>query len=94
VYLPWLQRAGRFRSLGDGQIDFKAVFSKLTQYDFPGWAVVEWECVLKDQEQGAREGARFVRDHIIHTTRRAFDEFASAELDERTNRALLGIDRP
>jgi sugar phosphate isomerase/epimerase len=24
------------------------MFSKLTQYDFDGWAVLEWECCLKD----------------------------------------------
>src|SRR5271167_370704 len=36
-YQSWANRAGRFRSLGDGQVDFGAIFSKLTQYDFPGW---------------------------------------------------------
>jgi sugar phosphate isomerase/epimerase len=91
-YLPWLQRAGRFRSLGDGQIDFSGIFSKLTQYDFPGWAVVEWECVLKHPEDGAREGARFVREHIIRTTSRAFDDFAATRPDEGANRRLLGLD--
>jgi sugar phosphate isomerase/epimerase len=90
-YLPWIERAGRFRSLGDGQVDFKAVFSKLTQYDFPGWAVVEWECALKHPEDGAREGARFVRDHIIRTTDRAFDDFAAAPPDAESNRSLLGL---
>ncbi len=38
---------GVFRSPGDGQVDFGAIFSKLTAYDFSGWAVVEWECCLK-----------------------------------------------
>jgi sugar phosphate isomerase/epimerase len=90
-YLPWVERAGRFRSLGDGQVDFTAVFSKLTQYDFPGWAVVEWECALKHPEDGAREGARFVRDHIIRTTDRAFDDFAGAATDTQSNRRLLGL---
>lgn len=92
-YLPWLQRAGRFRSLGDGQIDFKGVFSKLTQYDFPGWAVVEWECALKHPEDGAREGASFVRDHIIRTTHRAFDDFASSARGTATNSRILGLDQ-
>src|SRR5690606_26923074 len=46
-YSGWVERAGRFRSLGDGQVDFKAIFSKLTAYDFKGWAVMEWECALK-----------------------------------------------
>jgi sugar phosphate isomerase/epimerase len=36
AYLPWMERAGRFPSLGDGQIDFTAIFSKFAQYDFPG----------------------------------------------------------
>jgi sugar phosphate isomerase/epimerase len=90
-YLPWIERAGRFRSLGDGQVDFTAVFSKLAQYDFPGWAVVEWECALKHPEDGAREGARFVRDHIIRTTDRAFDDFAGAVSDTQSNRRLLGF---
>jgi sugar phosphate isomerase/epimerase len=90
-YLPWLERAGRFRSLGDGQIDFTAIFSKFAQYDFPGWAVVEWECALKHPEDGAREGAQFVREHIIRTTDRAFDEFVATAEDAGLNRRLLGI---
>ena len=32
-YAGWANRAGRFRSLGDGQVDFSAIFSKLAQYD-------------------------------------------------------------
>jgi sugar phosphate isomerase/epimerase len=52
-YQPWIDRAGRFRSLGDGQIDFSAIFSKLTQYGFDGRAVLEWECCLKHPEVGA-----------------------------------------
>ncbi len=77
-YQPWQQRAGRFRSPGDGQIDFKGVFSKLTEYDFAGWAVLEWECCLKDSETGAREGSEFIRRHIIPVAGRAFDDFAPA----------------
>ena len=92
-YVPWIERAGRFRSLGDGQIDFTAIFSKLAQYDFPGWAVVEWECALKHPEDGAREGARFVREHIIRTTDRAFDDFAGGSEATGINRRLLGLDR-
>ncbi len=77
-YQDWLERPGRFRSLGDGQIDFRRVFSKFAQYDYPGWAVLEWECCLKHPEDGAREGAAFIRDHIIRVTNRAFDDFAKA----------------
>lgn len=76
-YQSWIERAGRFRSLGDGQVDFKSIFSKLAQYDFDGWAVLEWECCLKHPEDGAREGAAFIRNHIIRVTDRAFDDFAS-----------------
>ncbi|MCR9174727.1 MAG: sugar phosphate isomerase/epimerase [Alphaproteobacteria bacterium] len=90
-FQAWIDRAGRFRSLGDGQVDFKSIFSKLTQYDFNGWAVVEWECAMKHPEDGAREGAAFVRDHIIRVTERAFDDFAGAGTDEAANRRMLGL---
>ena len=90
-YQAWADRAGRFRSLGDGQVDFKAIFSKLAQYDFPGWAVLEWECALKHPEDGAREGAAFIRDHIIHVTDKAFDDFAATASNAAFNNALLGI---
>ena len=86
-----MDRAGRFRSLGDGQVNFKAVFSKLAQYNFPGWAVLEWECVLKHPEDGAREGAEFVKAHIIRVTEKAFDDFADAGTDEAANRRMLGL---
>jgi sugar phosphate isomerase/epimerase len=90
-YADWLDRPGRFRSLGDGQVDFKAIFSKFAQYDFPGWAVLEWECCLKHPETGAAEGAAFIRDHIIHVTDRGFEDFARGGADEARNRALLGL---
>ncbi|MDD1016754.1 sugar phosphate isomerase/epimerase family protein [Pseudomonas rubra] len=90
-YCDWNDRAGRFRSLGDGQVDFKAIFSKLAQYDFPGWATLEWECCLKDQEAGAREGAAFIREHIIPVTTRTFDDFAGAPVDPQQIQTLLGL---
>ncbi|MBJ6108702.1 sugar phosphate isomerase/epimerase [Hymenobacter sp. BT523] len=90
-YQNWMDRAGRFRSLGDGQVDFKAVFSKMAQYDFPGWAVLEWECALKHPEDGAREGAAFIRDHIIRVTDKAFDDFAASGRDAALNDTVLGI---
>jgi len=92
-YQSWTDRPGRFRSLGDGQIDFKAIFSKLAQYDYAGWAVVEWECALKHPEDGAAEGAAFVRDHIIRVTPRNFDDFAASGDGRVFNRHLLGLDR-
>ena len=90
-YQSWVDRAGRFRSLGDGQVDFKAVFSKLAAYDYDGWAVLEWECALKHPEDGAREGAEFIRSNIIRVTEKAFDDFASAGTDEVLNKRIIGI---
>ena len=90
-YQPWVDRAGRFRSLGDGEVDFRAIFSKMAANDFDGWAVVEWECCLKHPEDGAREGAAFVKDHIIRVTEKAFDDFAGGGTDEAANRKMLGI---
>ena len=90
-FQPWLQRAGRFRSLGDGQVDFKSIFSKLSSYGFDGWAVLEWECCIKSPEQGAREGSKFIQNHIIEVTEKAFDDFADSGVDKETNKKLLGI---
>jgi sugar phosphate isomerase/epimerase len=90
-FQPWLNRAGRFRSLGDGQVDFVGVFSKLAGYDYDSWAVLEWECCLKHPEQGAREGASFIADHLIRATETAFDDFAAGGADEAANRRMLGI---
>ena len=90
-FQPWLQRAGRFRSLGDGQVDFKSIFSKLSGYGFDGWAVLEWECCIKSPEQGAREGSKFIQNHIIEVTEKAFDDFADSGVDKETNKNLLGI---
>lgn len=91
-YQDWIDRPGRFRSLGDGQVDFKSIFSKLAQYDYDGWAVLEWECCLKDGEQGAKEGAAFIRNHLIKVTEKAFDDFAGGEADEVMNRKIIGLD--
>ncbi len=90
-YQGWLQRAGRDRSLGDGQVNFKAIFSKMAAYDFAGWAVYEWECCLQHPEVAARKGAEFIADHIIEVTDYAFDDFAATGADRKTNRELLGI---
>ena len=90
-YQDWIDRPGRFRSLGDGQVDFKSIFSKLSQYDYDGWAVLEWECCIKNPEDGAREGAIFIKDHIIGVTEKAFDDFAAGGVDENLNQKILGI---
>ncbi len=92
-YQPWIQRAGRFRSLGDGQVDFKRIFSMLTALGYKGWAILEWECCIKSPRQGAAEGAVFIQQHIIEVTRHAFDDFASSATDRSTNRAVLGLSK-
>ncbi|PTM39496.1 sugar phosphate isomerase/epimerase [Bosea sp. 124] len=90
-FAHWVERAGRFRSLGDGQVDFRAIFSKLAQYGFAGWPVLEWECALKHPEDGAREGAPFIAEHIIRVTEKPFDDFAGSG-DARLGRRMLGLD--
>jgi sugar phosphate isomerase/epimerase len=90
-YQGWLERPGRFRSLGNGQVDFNGIFSKLAQYNYPGWAVLEWEDCIKNGEDGAREGAAFIARHIIRVTDRAFDDFAGSGIDAEQNRRVLGL---
>ena len=90
-YQDWIDRPGRFRSLGDGQVDFKSIFSKLSQYDFDGWAILEWECCIKSPEQGAMEGSKFIKDHIIEVSEKAFDDFASGETDQKHINNILGL---
>lgn len=91
-YQAWGDRAGRFRSLGDGQVDFRQIFSKLTHYGFDGWAVLEWECCYKHPEQGAAEGAPFIADHIIRPTEYAFDDFAGGDVDAGKIARALGLE--
>ena len=90
-FQSWANRAGRFRSLGDGQVDFGAIFSKLSQYGYDGWAVLEWECCIKSSEQGAEEGAPFIENHIIQVTEKAFDDFAGLTIDEKVLKGILGL---
>ena len=90
-YQSWVDRAGRFRSLGDGQVDFTGIFSKFSQYGYKGWAVFEWECCLKHPEAGAAEGAPFIESHLIRVTDKAFDDFTGGETDQGQLRAMLGI---
>jgi sugar phosphate isomerase/epimerase len=90
-YQPWIKRAGRFRSTGDGHVNFPAIFAKLAQYDFPGWAILEWECCIKSSEQGAREGAPFIKRHIIEAAKTSFDDFAGSRTDQKAIREILGL---
>jgi len=91
-YQEWKDRPGRFRSLGDGQVDFKQIFSKLTEIGFSSWAVLEWECCIKSSEQGAREGAEFINSMLIDSTERAFDDFARGKASLETNKRMLGME--
>ncbi len=90
-YQDWTERAGRFRSLGDGQVDFRRIFSLLTQKGYDGWAILEWECCIKSPGQGAREGAPFINNQIIEVTQVAFDDFAGGETNRLKNRKMLGL---
>ncbi len=90
-YAPWVERAGRFRSLGDGQVDFSGIFSKMAEYGYSSWAVLEWECCLKHPEDGAREGAEFIQHHMIRVTEKAFDDFASSAIDKAQIARALGL---
>ena len=90
-YASWIERAGRFRSLGDGQVDFSGIFSKFAQYGYSSWAVLEWECCLKHPEDGAREGAEFIKHHIIRVTDKAFDDFARSAIDKKQINRALGL---
>ncbi len=90
-YQDWKQRAGRFRSLGDGQVDFKSIFTLLILNGFDGWAIMEWECCVKSSEQGAKEGAPFIKEHMIQASERSFDDFAKSETDKDLNKSILGI---
>lgn len=91
-YQSWIDRPGRFRSIGDGQVDFRGIFTKLSQYDVDCWAVLEWECCIKHPEQGAHEGAKLISDYIIQVTEKAFDDFAGGGGDTELNKKILGID--
>ena len=90
-YGDWIDRAGRYRSPGDGQIDFKTIFTKLTEYGCDLWAVMEWECCIKSPEQGAREGAPFIQKHIIEATQKTFDDFAGGTVDKQFLKNILDL---
>lgn len=91
-YQGWAGRAGRFRSLGDGEVDFSRVFTLMTEIGYEGWAVLEWECCIKSPEQGAEEGAPFIEAFLIEKTAVAFDDFAGGDTDVARNRRMLGLD--
>jgi len=51
----------------------------------------EWECCLKHPEDGAREGAEFIKHHIIRVTDKAFDDFAGGAIDKKQINRALGL---
>ncbi len=92
-YQEWIDRPGRFRSTGDGQIDFGAIFSKLAQYGYAGWAVLEWEDCLRSGDDGARRGAAFIREHMLQLPEKAFDDFAGSGMERDEIRGILGLEQ-
>ena len=52
---------------------------------------MEWECCLKQPEDGAKEGAQLIQQYIIRVTDKAFDDFAGSKSDVETNRKILGL---
>lgn len=90
-FQDWRDRPGRFRSPGDGQVDFRGVFSRLAHVGFDGWATLEWECCYKRKEDGAAEGAPFIARHMIAVTPRPFDAALRRTFDAAAARRILGI---
>jgi len=73
-------------------VDFGSIFTKLSTYGFDGWATLEWECFIKNSEDGASEGAQFIKDHIIKVSDRAFDDFVKSDANRQANRTMLGLE--
>ncbi len=90
-FADWPDRAGRFRSLGDGDIDFGAIFSSLSVYGYDSWAVLEWECAIKNRVDGAREGAEFINRHLIKVSELSFEDFVDQKADLGAVNRALGI---
>jgi len=90
-FQDWAQRPARFRSLGDGQVDFRGIFSRLAATGYQGWCVLEWECCLKRKEDGAAEGAPFIARHMIATTDKPFDAALRRPLAPGMAERILGI---
>ena len=49
---------------------------------------VEESRCIKDAEQGAKEGAKFISDHIIQATKKRFDDFAGDDIDDEKLRRI------
>ncbi len=92
-FSDWPDRAGRFRSLGDGDVDFRSIFAQLSVHNYDSWAVLEWECAIKHRDQGAREGAAFIVRHLIDVSTSTFDDFIDQGADKSAVNRALGLGR-
>ncbi|KAH8812514.1 xylose isomerase-like protein [Xylogone sp. PMI_703] len=90
-YSSWMDRAGRFRALGDGQVQFKGIFTRLVKYGYNGWAILESECAFKDKIACAAEGVKFIESHIFPVAETSFDDFAASQISNDSIDKLLGI---
>ena len=66
----------------DGKLFGEAYESMVPNLRVPG---------IKDGDQGAKEGATFIKDHMIKVTEKAFDDFAGGDPDEQLNRSIIGL---
>ncbi|MFB8832141.1 hypothetical protein ACE0DR_28885 [Azotobacter sp. CWF10] len=68
--------------LGDGQVDFRSIFSSWRSDDLRAGQRAGMGCCLKVREAGAREGASRVhrRPHRFPVTDKIFDGFAGAPI--------------
>ena len=67
------------------------LFSKFAQ-DGYGLGRARVGGCLKHPEDGAREGAPFIRSHMIRTATKAFDDFAASSADGKAHARILGLD--
>jgi sugar phosphate isomerase/epimerase len=92
-YSSWQDRAGRFRAIGDGQVDFKSIFTKLVLYGYSGWAILENECAVKDPIICAEEAVDRIKGFMIPVAKTEFDDFAAAGGSSRNEmRKILGLE--
>jgi len=86
----WIDRGRTLPLAGRRQVNFKAIFSKLTQYHIR-WRCSCGNCCLSTRGRRPAEGAKVIADHIIRVTDKAFDDFAGAGADVAANRRMLGV---
>jgi len=92
-YQSWVNRAGRFRSLGDGQVDFAAIFQSSASTGLTAGRCSNGSAPSSPPSRALQRGAPFIASHIINVTEKAFDDFAATGMDKAANRRILGLDR-